>query len=469
MKAMKKLLSIMLVALLLVSAVPFQASAAESITPPTGYYVEVAVRFGDGNSVGTAVYEGKSSLTLSEALSCYADYDPATMELVRWEIGDGINMTTISGTSVEIQEDGVVEVILKVKEAETPDQGGNENTNQGGNENTNQGGNENTNQGAQGGQGGESKPIVGGGESQPEQVVTKCSLTIDYKLSDTPVNTVNAQIGKTYSQFVGVPARGGYDFLGWYSDYYGRIIDVTKDILMGDDTITGLWSAAKEFFLTLDENRDGEEYVNYGVKVAYGENIYAKVSKYKPEREGYVFMGWKLNGKMITEKTVYELFDDATAYAQWKLESDTEDEPMNGTHTKDGKVYLEIYVNGDTSAAEKKVDITSYAADNKITQAEVETVVKKYVTPKSGYKLAYEGLFDEETWWWYTRDPETNGKASIVVNRDGDDYIYVMVKNVKVVAADPSNPKTGDGIVIALATMMSTGGAALALGKKKFF
>ena len=448
MKAMKKLLSIMLVALLLISAVPFQASAAEA----------VGIAY-------TVVIEGESYTVVdSDGVTADDLYD--FLELSQGE--DATIDAWIAGVIAAGVKNGAT-LTVPAAPAETPEQGGNEAPEQGGNENTNQGGNENTNQGAQGGQGGEGQPIVGGGESQPEQVVTKCSLTIDYKLSDTPVNTVNAQIGKTYSQFVGVPARGGYDFLGWYSSHYGRIIDVTKDILMGDDTITAMWSAAKEFFLTLDENREGEEYVNYGVKIAYGENIYAKVSKYKPEREGYVFMGWKLNGKMITEKTVYELFDDATAYAQWKLESDTEDEPMNGTHTKDGKVYLEIYVNGDTSAAEKKVDITSYAADNKITQAEVETVVKKYVTPKSGYKLAYEGLFDEETWWWYTRDPETNGKASIVVNQDGDDYIYVMVKNVKVVAADPSNPKTGDGIVIALATMMSTGGAALALGKKKFF
>ena len=437
MKAMKKLLSIMLVALLLISAVPFQASAMEIVDIGIDYTIVIegysfAVR--DGNGVVTAE-ELYNELELSKGED--ATIDAWIASVVAAGVKDGDVLTV-------------------------PTAGGSEGGSEGGN-------NENTNQGAQGGQGGESKPVVGGGESQPNQVVTKCKLTINYNLTDTPVNTVNAGIGKLYKEFVGVPARGGYDFLGWYSEHYGRIIDVTKDIVMGDDTISGLWSAAKEFFLTLDENREGEEYVNYGVKVAYGENIYAKVSKYKPEREGYVFMGWKLNGKMITEKTVYELFDDATAYAQWKLESDTEDEPMNGTHTKDGKVYLEIYVNGDTSAAEKKVDITSYAADNKITQAEVETVVKKYVTPKSGYKLAYEGLFDEESWWWYTRDPETNGKASIVVNQDGDDYIYVMVKNVKVVAADPSNPKTGDGIVIALATMMSTGGAALALGKKKFF
>ena len=432
MKAMKKLLSIMLVALLLISAVPFQASAAEVIS----YSYTVVI---DGYSM-TAT-DANGSVTAAEL------YD--FLELSQGEDAS-IDAWIASIAPVDVKGGNVV---LTVPTAGGSEGGNNENT----------GNNENN-----GNQGGEAQPEQGG-EAQPDQVVTTCELTIDYNLSGYAVKTVKAGLGKLYKEYVGVPARGGYDFLGWYSDYYGRFIDVNKDVLMSDDYLSGIWSDAKEFNLTLDENRGGEETVNYGVKVTYGENIYAKVSKYQPEREGYVFMGWKLNGKMITKDTVYDLYDDATAYAVWKLESDTEDEPMNGTHTKDGKVYLEIYVNGDTSAAEKKVEITSYAADSKITRAEVEKVVAKYVTAKAGYKLAYEGLFDEESWWWYTRDPETNGKDTIIVNQDGDDYVYVMVNNVKVVAADPTNPKTGDGIVIALATMMSTGGAALVLGKKKFF
>ena len=100
------------------------------------------------------------------------------------------------------------------------------------------------------------------------------------------------------------------------------------------------------------------------------------------------------------------------------------------------------------------------------------TVVKKYITAKKGYTLKYEGLFDEETWWWYTRDPETNGAKSIVVNRDGDDYVYVMVKNVKTVESDPTNPKTGDGIFAVMSVMMGSGAALVSLNelrKRKMF
>ena len=297
------------------------------------------------------------------------------------------------------------------------------------------------------------------GEPMPDDVVVKCDLTIDYKLSGYAVKTVKASVGKLYKNYVGVPARGGYDFLGWYSDDYGRIIDVDKDIIKGDDTITGMWSEAKQFTLTLDENRGKTESVNYGKKVTYGQAIGALPT---PERDGYVFAGWKLNGKIITKDTIWELQGDGTAYAQWKLESDTEGEAMNGTHTADGKVYLEIYINGETDKYAKRVNITDYAKDNKITLKEAKTVAAKYVTAKSGYSLKYIGLFDEEAWWWYTRDPETNGSDSVTVNRDGDDYVYIMVKNVKKTTADDSNPKTGDNIMMAT-SVMTMSAAALAV------
>ena len=429
---MKKLLSVMLVALLLVSAVPFAASAAEAVV---GYKVELKIYVNE-------VYKE----TITEAAFSEAELDAWAafpVEELAAELGlsyynpETDSVKGFANTRAEGATTLVYNIWIETAPVEAPEEEEKEDEK-------------------------DDKPLDAPGAVEVEKYV----LTVN---TGSGSYTVKVVYGDKYLDVLAAPARPDREFKGWKSEVLGGMIK-SEDYIESDDTVTAVWGDVNTYTLTLDENRNEDEIITYGVKVAYGEEIFAKVNKYQPEREGYVFMGWKLNGKMIDKKTVYELQGDATAYAVWKLESDTEDEPMNGgTNVADGKVYLEIYVNGDTSAAEAKVDITKYADDNKITQAEVEKVVKGKITPKSGYKLAYEGLFDEESWWWYVRDPETNGKASIIVNRDGDDYIYVMVKNVKVVAADPSNPKTGDGIVVALATMMSTGGAALALGKKKFF
>ena len=300
---------------------------------------------------------------------------------------------------------------------------------------------------------------VGGGN-----VVAGVTLKTDY------CGNIPASVGDKYLDVLPTPAKPGQEFSHWFSENLNRIVKA-DDIIEASDNLTAYWKAPTKYSITFIDERGDEPAVVKAKQVAYGSEI--GEMPVPAERDGYVFMYWKVNGKKVDEETVYEWQGDVTAYAHWKLESDVEDVPMGGnTATADGEVYLEIYVNGDTAAVAKSVKITDLAKDNKITQAEVESVVKKYITAKKGYTLKYEGLFDEETWWWYTRDPETNGAKSIVVNRDGDDYVYVMVKNVKTVESDPTNPKTGDGIFAVMSVMMGSGAALVSLNelrKRKMF
>lgn len=442
MKAIKKMLSLVLVAMLLVSAVPFQASA----TGDEAYTVQVIVyNYSDDSRIASWTEDWTVTEAEAKNGTGFFDAETAAEVLDGTEYGNAEKYTPVSviaqvsGTSLvyKVYVKPVTTTTVDPEEDEKPEDDG-------------------------------EPEVTPEGEAKPDGEVKKVTLTIDYNLSGYENETHTTTVGTLYKNFVGVPARGGYDFLGWFSTYYNRIIDVTKDPILGDDTISGQWSAAKQYTLTLDENRGAEESVNYGKKVTYG----AAIGKLPtPEREGYVFAGWKLNGKIITAETIWDLQGDGTAYAQWKLESDTEGEAMNGNgnHTADGKVYLEVYINGDTAKMIKRVDITDYAKDNKITLAEAKKVASKYVTAKSGYTLSYE-LFSEESWWWYTRDEETNGSDSVIVNRDGDDYVYVMVKNVKKAVADDSNPKTGDNIMMAFSVMTMSAASLAAvffLNKKR--
>ena len=296
----------------------------------------------------------------------------------------------------------------------------------------------------------------GGNGGDGGNVVAGVILKTDY------CGNIPANVGDKYLDVLPIPAKPGQDFAYWQSATHGIVKADT--IVEGDDTLTAYWKAPTKYTISFIDERGTEPDVIKMKQVSYGSAI--GEMPVPAAREGYIFAGWKINGKYVNAETVYNWQGDVTAYAQWKLESDTEGEAMGGNAaTANGEVYLEIYVNGDTSTVSKRVKITSLADDNKITQAEVETVVKKYVTAKSGYTLKYEGLFDEQSWWEYTHDPETNGAKSIVVNRDGDDYVYVMVNNVKTVAADPTNPKTGDGIFAVMSVMMGSGAAVLSLNE----
>lgn len=488
----KKLFSLMLVALMLVSAVPFAASA-EGETPVTKVVVNATI---DGAAQPAAEYPVADTAEANELYE-YVKADPAEALAEDFEIPEGATATvsaaTVNGDTMtfsvtftspaptptttytlyarinvneEFKQEVVVETATTNKIEEwkkltakgIADGLGLDYDKVQGNYNTpssdaatsltwniwltkadgNVGGGEN------------------GGNIGDGNIAEEVILKTDY------CGNITANIGDKYLDVLPTPAKPGQEFAYWKSETHGVVGAAT--VVTGADNLTAYWKAPTKYSITFIDERGDEPDVVKAKQVAYGSEIGEMPVPAK--RDGYVFMYWKINGKKVTEETVYEWQGDVTAYAHWKLESDTEGEAMGGgTATADGEVYLEIYTNGDTAALAKRVKITDLAKDNKITQAEVESVVKKYITAKKGYTLKYEGLFDEETWWWYTRDPETDGAKSIVVNRDGDDYVYVMVKNVKTVAADPSNPKTGDGIFAVMSVMMGSGAALVSLNE----
>lgn len=498
MKVSKKLLSMLLVVMLLLSAVPFQAFAAELITP-TGYTVKINAVV-DGENKGTFT-ESASSENEANAWLEMAQSDPAgLLEEYDVAVPSGATVTaagSLSGTTMNIT------VTATSPAAPAPTTTNVTLTVYDSNDNAVESkgpvavANSDLDAWKADGLGNAAAVLSAFGSqfsaSQVKSVAvmttsvvvvlkddvnagvggtvaTKYTLTIN---TGSGSYTLSAYEGQLYTAVLAgkEPARPGQNFLGWKSEAHGTVTGTT--VVSGNDTVTALWSDAIQYTITFIDERGTTPEVVKIKAVAYGSAI--GTLPVPADRDGYVFAGWKLdaaNNKIISAETVYNYQGDSTAYATWKLESDVEDEPMNGGHEKNGKVWLMIYINGKTADSElvKKVDITKYADDNKITRTEAKNIAKKYVSAKSGYTLSYEGLFDDGLWWEYKHDPETDGKETVVVNRDdGDDYVYVMVKNVKTVAADTTNPKTGDAIFAAIGTMASSAAAAayLFLNKKR--
>ena len=246
-------------------------------------------------------------------------------------------------------------------------------------------------------------------------------------------------------------------------------LDVTKDKDNSDGIqIKAIWTMnVGSYVLTLNYNYPNSMSGTYKITVGEGEPILPILSKYNPTCKGYVFTGWKVYDKYVTESTTVR--SNATVTAQWEVESEVPGVPVESE--KDGVIKLWIYTNGDTDFPYRSVDITSYAKDNKITRAEVKTVVAKYLTAKSGYTLQYEGLFDWEDWDYYVAGGKVEGDDEIVVDLYGDRNIFVMVKNVKASSsstADSSNPKTGDaGIMMPLFALVSSAASAAYVFTKK--
>ena len=87
------------------------------------------------------------------------------------------------------------------------------------------------------------------------------------------------------------PTREGYTFAGWMED--GKIASIPTIMPARDITLTAKWEAKK---YTITFNSNGGSYVA-PITQDYGTEVEAPAN---PTREGYTFVGWKLEGENYT-------------------------------------------------------------------------------------------------------------------------------------------------------------------------
>ena len=133
-----------------------------------------------------------------------------------------------------------------------------------------------------------------------------------------------------------------------------------------------------------------------------------------PALSGKVFQGWKdANGNIYTADTVYKVAGDTSLTAVWQ------DEAL---------VILYVYINGDFSSCNRMIVMDGFVKNNNISRADVVAQLQKYYTPASGY-LKVAGLFDEYSWSSYRANTSKAGVENIQVSSAHPQKIYVMVNN----------------------------------------
>lgn len=126
-----------------------------------------------------------------------------------------------------------------------------------------------------------------------------------------------------------------------------------------------------------------------------------------------------------------------------------------GTNKFPYEVYLNIYKDTLVGYPDKTVKITSgIALDGKVTLAEAEAVILDYYTAKNSKGINVDGLYLARGNWVsdYVYDQKYSEFTNIDELRQQDTvYINVMITNATAKTsstADPSNPKTGDMIFV---------------------
>ena len=184
-------------------------------------------------------------------------------------------------------------------------------------------------------------------------------------------------------------------------------------------------------------------------------------------KTGYTFKGWKIDNKgdLYTSAKVADLTIKGNVEFYAYLEKDT-----TTTNNKfPYKVYLHIFKDNKIDDPAKTINITEgIALDGKVTLDEVKTVVKNYYTAKTSDGIKYDGMYMAKGNWVgnFVNDTQKYDTISDTneLRKESEVHINVMITNANAKSttnekADKTNPKTGDMIFIPVIFMVVSGAA----------
>ena len=149
-----------------------------------------------------------------------------------------------------------------------------------------------------------------------KQAAQEYTVTFDANGGSVSTTSTTTKDGKLES--LPTPTRGGYDFLGWYTQKDGGEKVITDTVFTKDTTIYAHWQkqAAQEYSVTFDANGGSVNPSGSSTKDGKLESLPT------PTRGGYDFLGWytqKDGGDKVTTNTVFT--KNSTIYAHWQKES----------------------------------------------------------------------------------------------------------------------------------------------------
>ncbi|MGI6079651.1 MAG: InlB B-repeat-containing protein [Candidatus Avilachnospira sp.] len=250
-----------------------------------------------------------------------------------------------------------------------------------------------------------------------EQTAQEYTVTFDANGGSVNPSSATTKDGKLES--LPTPTRGGYDFLGWYTQKDGGEKVITDTVFTKDTTIYAHWQeqTAQEYTVTFDANGGSVNPSNTQTKDAKLENLPT------PIRSGHDFLGWYTaasGGTRVTTSTVFTA--DATLYAHWEKKQSSSgggsssSSSGGGSYTGPVGVY---YADGRTE--ETTSDVTSGTWEQ-------ETAADGSISWR--FKLA-DGIYAAGSWikalwnnryFWYHFNAEGYLDTGWFTDTDGNIY-----------------------------------------------
>lgn len=298
--------------------------------------------------------------------------------------------------------------------------------------------------------------------------------TIAREFQVEPVNGKSSVISDILSYRWMGNWKDSYEFVTAKSDEKGNNLSLSTTIDAGDSlTVTlkaksGSTPEGDTVRVTF-YGTDGKAVSTYNV--TSGSSIDSKkvsdAQSKADNKTGYSFKGWKIDNKgdLYTSAQVAKLVIKGNVEFYAYLEKDT-----TTTNNKfPYKVYLHIFKDNKIDDPAKTINITEgIALDGKVTLDEVKTVVKNYYTAKTSDGIKYDGMYMAKGNWVgnFVNDTQKYDTISDTneLRKESEVHINVMITNANAKSttnekADKTNPKTGDMIFIPVIFMVVSGAA----------
>lgn len=174
-----------------------------------------------------------------------------------------------------------------------------------------------------------------------------------------------------------------------------------------------------------------------------------------------VFGGGKNAGYQWTPVIYYNYYGDGAITEADMKTNGPKAVYIKVTSTDEIEASVMLYVHTDKKATvDRVIPMPGYTAGDYVSYADVKDAVK---TKYSGKNMTISSLYNQSDWEDLLAGKDASGAATIKVENNGTTKIHVIVKNATASSgstADSTNPKTGDNIMIAV-TAMAISAAAL--------
>lgn len=281
---------------------------------------------------------------------------------------------------------------------------------------------------------------------------------------------------QTVSDLPAAPKVKNHEFKGWFASSdgtYGQLSNGNK----WDGQYTTYYASYKES--TKDGMSTMSVYVRFYVGgVQQGNTTWLYDQDFN---DGESMLKWLNNNEDKTAKAVFNL--KSSSEYEWSPRyyySYSGNEPLaeqdliaDGDKSIVVKVYSKkaaeanvlLYVHSYNSTSKSYYtrsihEMAGYTAGNTVTKSAVDTLVKKNY---SGTKMTIQGLYTDNAWDQFLAGQNPTAANGIKVSDNGVLKIHVLLKNGTASGnsgtADKTNPKTGDMIFVPMMVMLASAAA----------